>query len=246
MTALGGSLHAPGMTTEAAVSEQMVPSEPSGVQRPVPLVVLGAAAVVALVVGLVIGNATATTTEASPQATGNNFFTTSTTTPSADTSPTTTSSTTTTTTEPEPEPQPGSREDPLAVGTPFELNGARVTVTSVDLDADSWLVDVHERNQPAEPGMRHVVIHRTVENIGHSGFTAWTNPSLTAVGSEYFSTLCTGVYQLPDAIIYEPMIFPGGTAQGNVCELVPEAEIESGEFLLQFRGEAGQSVYLAP
>lgn len=224
------------------MSEQMVPSESSGVQRPVPLLVLGVAAVVALVVGLIIGNSMGTT-EASSQPPDNDFFMSSTTTLSAETSSTTTASTTTTT---QPEPEPGSREDPLAVGANFELAGASVTVTSVDLDADSWLVDTHERNQPAEPGMRHVVIHRTVENIGHSGFNAWANPSVMAIGSEHFSSHCSGVYQLPDAIIYEPMIFPGGTAQGNVCVLVPEAQIEGGDLLLQFVGEAGKSVYLAP
>lgn len=147
--------------------------------------------------------------------------------------PTTTQTPRTTTTE---VVDPGTRENPFALGAPFETDeGLAIIVNFVDFNAGEAIAAENPFNEPPPAGSRFALVNLTLtngtdENI-HSSFAV----SVGMVGSANREYDASNAYC--QAVIPTPMfdggeLFPGGSFTGNICLVVPEAEVADGSLLL--------------
>lgn len=218
-----------------------------GGHRGVPAWVLAAVGVAALVFGVVIGlavadpdeAAVATSDETESETSRRNEpeRTTTTTTPR-----TTTTERVTTTTEPE----EGSRENPFDLGTPLiTTDGLEVMVDSVNFEAEAAIMDANSFNDPPEPGMRYVLVNLSIANSGDEPTIPWLAITLEAIGSQNrVHGRCGQV--IPDNLQDAPELYPGGTATGNLCVVVPEEEVADGSLLLMVSPGFGDAVFVQP
>jgi hypothetical protein len=156
---------------------------------------------------------------------------------------TTTTRPTTTTTRP---PDEGTRENPFAMGTPLITNrGLEVTVNGVDPEAAGAIAAANRFNDPAPDGMRFVMVNLAVTNSGDEPITPWLAVRVNAIGSRnQVHERCRGV--LPDSLNDAPQLYPGGSASGNVCVVVPEEELMDGSLLIMVGPSFGDPVFIRP
>lgn len=161
---------------------------------------------------------------------------------------TTTTKATTTTTRPTTTTvaaRDGTRERPFALTTPLSTDVMTVQVNSVNLNGNGPVAAANQFNDPPAPGNRFVLVNLTVTNEGTEPLMPWIAVEVGAVGSQnQHHTDCSAV--LPDDLDDAPELFTDGTASGNVCIEVPEAEINDGSLLLTVSQRfGGDPVFLA-
>lgn len=157
---------------------------------------------------------------------------------------TTTEAATTTTTEPEPEE--GTRENPFALSDPLKsTDGIEIVLKSVNWDGWGAIQAENQFNDPPPAGQRYVLVNATITNSTDEPITPWIAIEIGAIGSQQrVHERCSAV--LPESLSDAPELYPGGTATGNVCVLVSEAEVSDGSLLLMVSTRFGEPVFVDP
>jgi hypothetical protein len=117
----------------------------------------------------------------------------------------------------------------------------------VSLDGNEAVAGANQFNDPPPSGMRYILVHLTFLNGTDEPVTPWVAVDVGAIGSQnavHSSNDCGAV--TPEALFDAPEIYPGGTAAGNVCVLVPEVEIADGSLLIMIGPSFGEPVFLRP
>lgn len=219
-----------------------------------PLWTLLVTAVLALGLGLAAGSggddaeeeASATTSSSEQRPAGDNDSASSTTSPwlttTREVTTTTTRPATTTTTVPE----VGTRENPYAPGTPLvTTDGVKVSVTSVNLDATGAVMAENQFNDPPPDGERYILVSLNVMNGSDEPITPWIKVDVSAIGSA--NRVHDDCYAVePDALSDAPELYPGGSASGNVCLVVPSNEVDDGSLLIMVAPMFGDPVFVRP
>lgn len=190
-----------------------------------------AAAVVALVVGIIGGQAlfgnesAASEPEAAPPSTTGELE------PSADTAaptatvPTTTSAPTTTT-EPPRVAEPGDWDDPLPLNTPASSPELQIVINSVDFGSHDMAMAGHPDHAQRVPADHRVIlVDVTVTNTGDESYQGSAMADIHALGSSRrLHSDCRLIWF--EGQINADMIGPGESMSGKHAVCVPEAEIE--------------------
>lgn len=153
---------------------------------------------------------------------------------------TTTKATTTTVTK------AGTRENPHGLGTPLSTkDGVEVVVNSVDFEAEHAITAENRFNDPAEPGFRYILVNLSITNNSSKPIQPWLEVNVEAIGSQnQVHSDCRAV--VPDDIFHAPELYPGGTASGNECVLVPEEEVADGSLVIMISSMFGDPVFVSP
>jgi hypothetical protein len=124
-----------------------------------------------------------------------------------------------------------TRSEPAAYGTAVRSGDYEVSIISVDLDAGDTLrraaaTESVFRATPV-PGRRPVLVRVSVRNVGAGDATIHVSPNdfgLTGSNNQLYEPYSdeTSCNFTPDEI--DAKLFPGGSAEGNVCFQVPEDE----------------------
>lgn len=153
--------------------------------------------------------------------------------------PTTTVPTTTTTTTPE----EGSRDNPDPLGDVYEVTTDdeewEFKIESVNFDGWPAIQAENQFNEPPPPGWRWVLVAVSLNYIDGS---AASHPSwvvdVSATGSasriytEYNDEVDGGCGVIPNDLFGSDELLPGGSAAGNICLPIPDAEITDGSLRL--------------
>lgn len=155
---------------------------------------------------------------------------------------TTTRPTTTTTTAPE----GGTRENPFPLGTPLvSSDGVELVITGVDFDAAAAIASENMFNDEAPVGMRYVMVNSAVVNSSDEPIRPSWEIRVNAIGSQNrVHESCRAV--LPNDLMNAPQLYPGGSASGNECVVVPQEEIDDGSLLLMVAPRFGDPVFVRP
>lgn len=131
-------------------------------------------------------------------------------------------------------PAPGSRENPLAVNTPFQSAWWRFNIGSADFDAWPEIAAENMFNDPPAPGWSYVTVPVTYTYLGaDTGHPFW-DTDLEFVGNdglvydEGVADQYCGV--VPNQTSDMADMFAGATATGNECVPVPAHAIAGGHW----------------
>jgi hypothetical protein len=135
-----------------------------------------------------------------------------------------------------------TRENPVPVGTPAQVQEYELTVLEVKLDAPDELLSEEQVGQ----GLSPLLFRTRITYIGPgSGFgTDMTYSVVGATNVEYGTGIDTCLGDVPDPMQSRDL-FPGGTLEGNTCIAVPSSLIEQGGLVMYARVplESGNTVY---
>lgn len=226
----------------------------SGLRHPVPLWTLLVTAVLALGLGLAAGGggddpeeaASVTASSNEQRSDGNNDSASSTTAPRSTTTRVTTTTTTRPATTTTAAPEAGTRENPFAPGTPLvTTDGVEVSVASVNLDATGAVMAENQFNDPPPDGERYILVSLNVMNGSDEPINPWIKVDVSAIGSA--NRVHDDCYAVePDALSDAPELYPGGSASGNVCLVVPSNEVDDGSLLIMVAPMFGDPVFVRP
>lgn len=159
--------------------------------------------------------------------------------------PTTTTRKPTTTTA----PPSGTAANPDPLGSSYELTSDgmsgkqtwRVTLDAVDIDGWPAIQAENQFNSPPADGWRFVIVEMTVGYVDGSGpespgwqFDLTATGSANRVYNEYSDMPNgeSGCGVTPNDLAFHDQLMPGGSATGNVCLPIPDAEIADGSLRL--------------
>ena len=128
---------------------------------------------------------------------------------------------------------------PLPAGSAIEMEHARIGITGISRNATRIVMQENQFNDPPAPGNRFYMIEVSVEyyrtGTGPTSISAW-DFDLIGDNRQLYDSSC-GV--IPNELFAE--LYPGGTAQGNVCFEV--ADSDSG-FILILRLNYEERIFL--
>jgi hypothetical protein len=121
---------------------------------------------------------------------------------------------------PDPAAPSGSRDNPFPLGTVFQVGDWSVSVNSVDLDAWPEVSEENQFNDPPAAGRQFVMFNAATTYDG----TDTGNPSFDlswaivgSLGNTFGSSMDDYCGVIPDGLDDQGELFPGATADGNVC-----------------------------
>lgn len=117
--------------------------------------------------------------------------------------------------------QPGTRDNPVAVGSQIKSNDYTVTINSVDLNANDTVMGANQFNDQPDAGTAYALINTTVTYTGKTtGDTSDVSIAyVTASGNVINSYDKTVV--APDPELGGQELYPGADATGNTVIQVP-------------------------
>jgi hypothetical protein len=150
------------------------------------------------------------------------------------------------TSEPEPSPEPttaapaevekGTRDNPYSPGEPFAIGDWEVTLGETDPDATPEVIaeqmELYGGDEsyttPPDPGHLYITVPVTATYNGAEsddpGF-ALSYAYVAADGNTYANIIPVGA---PDDLTMKGELYPGGTATGNVLQMVEAADVSGG------------------
>ncbi|MFM7061340.1 MAG: hypothetical protein ACKOZL_09165, partial [Actinomycetes bacterium] len=126
-------------------------------------------------------------------------------------------------------PTTGSRGAPLALGTVATLGDWEVAVIGFQVDANAAMRNENMFNDPAPAGSTYSLVRVRATYRGSGDDSASSSIGVGFVGSDnrkYSDSDCMAVE--PNALGDQPSVFSGGSVEGNVCLVIPTAQIPTG------------------
>ena len=123
----------------------------------------------------------------------------------------------------------GTREDPLALGTPIESGDWIITVNSVDLDAHGKVMAENPFNDDPGADKEYILINVTAEYQGDAAEGEGVLLDIAYVGSDGNTySWMDHVAVVPDDLDMMKPLFKGGSVSGNVGIAVPKDTKDQG------------------
>jgi hypothetical protein len=155
--------------------------------------------------------------------------------------------TTTTTAKP---PKEGTKENPDPIGAAYEVTTGDETwgfkIDSVNFDGWPSIQAENQFNEPPPDGWRFVMLQLTLSYVdgpgqSHPGWIADVEATGSAnrIYNEYSDLPNgeSGCGVIPGDISYHDELMPGGSATGNFCLPIPDAEIADGSLRLLLKSK---------
>lgn len=126
----------------------------------------------------------------------------------------------------------GTRENPAPLGTEVKV-GDNWRVAVVDIVEDAWPIIREENmfNEPPAEGHQFVMARLKFTYVGNESGTPWLDLMtgyLGANGVLYWRGGDTSCGVIPDPIYDVDELFPGASAEANVCWSVPSSAVKGG------------------
>lgn len=131
-------------------------------------------------------------------------------------------------------PTTGSRGAPLALGTVVTLGDWEIAVVGFQPDANAAMRNENMFNDPAPAGSTYSLVRVRATYRGSGDDSASSSIGVGFVGSDnrkYADSDCMAVE--PNALGDQPSVFSGGSVEGNVCLVIPTAQIPTGAIYVE-------------
>ncbi len=121
-----------------------------------------------------------------------------------------------------------SRRDPIPLGSSVRTGDLEATVLNANLDAADEIMAASQFAKPPKPGNHYVLVRVRVQNVGTGEDTLDVSEgdfSMTGSANilyEPYDNKSTCDFVTPDRL--DAHLYPGGTAEGNVCFQIPADE----------------------
>lgn len=126
----------------------------------------------------------------------------------------------------------GSRTNPVPVGTPFVSGAWAFVVEPTDTDAWPEIQSTNMFNDPPLPGYSYVTVAASVTYQGAKTGIPWLNTRAEFLGSDglVYNDLSGGQWcgVVPQSMSDVNDMYPGASARGNYCAVVPTGAIIGG------------------
>lgn len=133
----------------------------------------------------------------------------------------------TTTTAPPTEADLGTRGKPIPSGDAAVVGDYEVMVIGFTPDATDVVLDFNEFNDPPPDGSVYTLIRLEFTYVGDESGEPWLDVSWAGVGDSSVSSEVGDCFSYPDDLFELGELFPGGTADGNICLTVVEDDVDS-------------------
>lgn len=131
---------------------------------------------------------------------------------------------------------PGTRDNPLPVGTRIAMGDWTLAVTGVTLDAAEQVAAENQFNDPPADGRQFVMFSVEATYEGQDSGTAWLDFSWAVVGAggnTFGTSMDDYCGVIPDSLDDTSETFPGGSVSGNVCVSVEAAQVDGATIRLE-------------
>ena len=130
-------------------------------------------------------------------------------------------------------PAPGTRLNPYPSGTSFGLGSWNFRLATSDTDAWPEIAATNMFNDPPRAGWSYITVPVTFTYLGSGSERPWLSTTIDFLGSDNvvyndFSDQSCGV--VPNDVTDINDLYPGGSATGNECAVVPTSAVEGGKW----------------
>lgn len=134
----------------------------------------------------------------------------------------------------EEEPAFGTRQNPVPLGTAVKV-GSDWNITVLEVVPDAWSIIEEENmfNEPPEEGNQYVMVKIRFEYAGNDSGTPWTDLTQKYVASDGNSYSQGGAGVIPNDYFEIGEQFPGASAEGNICFVVPSDTLAGGTIIIE-------------
>jgi len=126
----------------------------------------------------------------------------------------------------------GSRENPIEVGGFAVVGDWRVRVVDVNPNANQVVASENQFNDPPAAGEVFVLIGLEVTFAGTESGDVWADLRFKSVGPSNVA-FEDGCGVIPEALIDQGEVFPGGTVAANVCFSVSEGDAQDLQLIVE-------------
>lgn len=130
---------------------------------------------------------------------------------------------------------PGTRTNPLPVGTTAKVGDWEVTVTAVNTNANDAIAAANQFNDPPVAGSQFVLVTVDAKYAGEESGTFWVDMSYKFYGSggNTFDSGGQSMVVPPNPLSDAGETFPGAAVSGNMVFEVPTDQIEGGAIIME-------------
>ena len=127
--------------------------------------------------------------------------------------------------------EPGTRTNPVPVGTTVQMGDWDLAVVDVTRDATAQVLEENQFNEEPADDHQFVMFEVEATYAGDDSGDPWLDFSWAVVGSEGNTFSDSGgdyCGTIPDPLDSTGETFPGGNVAGNVCASVASDQVEGG------------------
>ncbi|MGB4442142.1 MAG: hypothetical protein WBJ62_07960 [Coriobacteriia bacterium] len=130
---------------------------------------------------------------------------------------------------------PGTRTNPLPVGTTAKVGDWEVTVTAVNKNANDAVAAANQFNEPPVEGSQYVLATVSAKYVGEESGTFWVDMSYKFYGSggNTFDSGGQSMAVPPNALSDAGETFPDASVSGDMVFEVPSDQIEGGAIIME-------------
>jgi len=130
------------------------------------------------------------------------------------------------------EEAPGTRTNPLPLGTTAKVGDWEVTIKEVNTNANDVIAAANQFNDPPAEGSQYVLATVDAKYVGAESGTFWVDMSYKFYGSGG-NTFDESMAVSPNPISNAGETFPGATISGDMVFEVPSDQIEGGAIIME-------------
>lgn len=133
------------------------------------------------------------------------------------------------------EDAPGTRTNPLPLGTTAKVGDWEVTVKEVNTNANDAIAAANQFNDPPAEGSQYVLVAVDAKYVGAESGTFWVDMSYKFYGSggNTFDVGGQGMAVSPNPLSDAGETFPDATISGDMVFEVPSDQIEGGAIIME-------------
>lgn len=122
-----------------------------------------------------------------------------------------------------------SRDNPLPLNTTGVIGDYEVTVISTTPNATDVVLAENQFNEPPTPGNQFFMVRVVTTYVGNETGTPWVDLNFQAVGAANtgYTTFNNTCGVIPDDPMFTSELFPGGSAEFNICWEVESTDQDS-------------------
>ena len=133
----------------------------------------------------------------------------------------------TTTTAPPADANLGTRGKPIPSGDAAVVGDYEIRVLSYQPDAKDVVLDYNEFNDLPPDASVYTLIRLEFTYVGDESGDPWLDVTWSGVGDSNVSSEIGECFTYPDDLFELGELFPGGTADGNICLTVVKDDVDS-------------------
>ena len=130
----------------------------------------------------------------------------------------------------------GTRSNPAPAGSTAKIGNYTVSLGATNLDASAIVAAENQFNDPPAEGRQFVLVRITATYNGEeTGSLLWDLDFkfVGSAGNTFGSGTDDDCGVIPDEVYEQGELYPGATAEANVCASVPSEQVQGGTWVVE-------------